>query len=67
VMDGYEATRKIREFESSKPDRNTTSIIALTANATREDQDRCINIGMNGYLTKPFKFIDLEKMIKQLF
>ena len=67
VMDGYEATRKIREYESSSPDRETTSIIALTANATREDQDRCINVGMNGYLTKPFKFIDLEKMIRQLF
>jgi len=65
VMDGYEATRKIRELEKSEPDREKASIIALTANATKEDKERCINVGMNGYLTKPFKFTDLEKMIRE--
>jgi len=50
VLDGYEATQKIRESESG--DRHTV-IVALTANAMREDRVRCINAGMDDYLSKP--------------
>ncbi len=48
VMNGIEATKRIR----------TTSqvpIIALTANASKQESDKCINAGMNDYLSKPFK------------
>lgn len=65
VMDGYEATRQIREFENSNPDRKKACIIALTANATKEDRERCEKTGMNDYLTKPFKFIDLENILQK--
>ncbi len=63
VMDGYEATRQIREYENSMPGIPKAHIIALTANATKEDRERCESIGMNGYLTKPFKFADLENTL----
>jgi len=50
VLDGYSATQEIRRTES--PDRHTV-IVALTANALREDRVRCINAGMDDYLSKP--------------
>ncbi len=49
VMDGYTATQKIRETEKIKD----IPIIALTANAMKEDEDKCLAAGMNDYLTKP--------------
>ena len=55
-MDGFEATRSIRLWESEKPDeRGPTHIIALTANAMKGDRERCIRAGMNDYLSKPVK------------
>lgn len=52
-MDGFEATRWIREQESSCAEKTHTPIIALTANAIRGDRERCIDAGMDDYLTKP--------------
>ena len=51
-MDGIEATQAIRQLESEM---NLTHcpIIALTANAMREDQERCLEVGMDDFLTKP--------------
>lgn len=60
VMDGYEATRAIRMMDS--PMRNAP-IIALTANATRTDIDKCLSSGMNDYLPKPFTPDDLYRKI----
>ena len=57
VMDGYTATRKIRELERS--DAKTVPIIAMTANAFQEDAEKCIAVGMNAHLAKP---LDIEKM-----
>jgi CheY-like chemotaxis protein/HPt (histidine-containing phosphotransfer) domain-containing protein len=53
-MDGLQATMAIREFERSEG-RPRTPIIALTAYAAKEDQERCLQVGMDGYLSKPVK------------
>jgi CheY-like chemotaxis protein len=60
-MDGHEATRRIRALE--RKDAKTTPIIAMTANAYREDIDRAIAAGMNGHLAKP---IDIAEVMKSL-
>ena len=59
VMDGLTATRTIRALE--RQDAKTIPIIAMTANAFREDAERCMEAGMNAHLAKP---LDDEK-IKQ--
>jgi PAS domain S-box-containing protein len=60
VMDGYEATRAIRVMNSHMRD---APIIALTANATRTDIEKCLSSGMNDYLPKPFTPDDLYRKI----
>lgn len=61
VMDGYEATREIRKMVEEQ----STPIIALTANHLKKDLDRCIEAGMNDYLTKPFVFEDLDALLRK--
>jgi len=63
VMDGLEATLKIREIEKSQNIKVRTPIVALTANTMDNDRDKCISYGMDDYLPKPF---DVEKM-KSIF
>jgi len=60
-MDGYLATRAIREMELSKA--KTIPIIAVTANAFKEDIDRCLESGMNDHLAKP---IDVAAVIEKI-
>lgn len=62
-MDGFEATRWIREQEKSDRDGRRIPIIALTANAIRGDRERCIDAGMDDYLTKP---INARRLYKSL-
>ncbi|OYT12657.1 MAG: hypothetical protein B6I19_09235 [Bacteroidetes bacterium 4572_114] len=63
VMDGYETTKHIRNFEKENPNGKTAMIYALTANATNENQQKGLTAGMNGFMTKPFKYSELEKII----
>ncbi|MCU0358902.1 MAG: ATP-binding protein [Cyclobacteriaceae bacterium] len=60
VMDGYEATKAIRMMPSPV---NEVPIVALTANATRADVDKCLAAGMNDYLAKPFTPEDLFRKL----
>jgi len=53
VMDGYEATHRIREAER-RNGRPRIPIVALTANAFKNDVDRCLAAGMDGHLAKPY-------------
>ncbi len=55
VMDGYEASRRIREMEEKRGSDRRTPIIALTAHAVEGFEERCINAGMDEYVTKPIK------------
>ncbi len=63
-MDGLEATRKIRKIEKTRG-LSQTPVIALTANAMKGDKDRCINAGMNDYLSKPIRKENLLKTLKK--
>lgn len=57
VMDGYTATQKIREFDSTIP------ILALTANTSSEDSQKAIASGMNEVIIKPIQLSTLEKVL----
>jgi signal transduction histidine kinase/CheY-like chemotaxis protein/HPt (histidine-containing phosphotransfer) domain-containing protein len=63
TMDGYEATREIREIER-KRQVQPVPIIALTAGSDRGDRERCREAGMNGYLTKPFSISDIKNIVE---
>lgn len=58
-MDGYEATRRIREAEAGG-DRHVP-IVAVTAHAMRGDRETCLGAGMDGYVSKPFNAEELTR------
>ncbi len=62
VMDGFMATEEIREWEQDNK-KQPVRIIALTANALKEDREKCFDVGMNDFLTKPFKITDIENIL----
>ena len=63
VMDGYEASAKIIEHDK-KNNLSPTPIIALTGHALKNDREKCLDAGMNAYLTKPVKQIDLIESLE---
>jgi len=60
IMDGLEATREIRKENSPKE----LPIIAMTANAMKGDREKCLNAGMNDYLSKPIKPAELYNALE---
>ncbi len=61
-MDGYEATQRLRLLEGEK---RRTPIIALTASAVEGDKEKCLEAGMDDYISKPFQISELEEMINR--
>ncbi|MFC2098606.1 response regulator [Bacteroidota bacterium] len=64
VMDGFLATKKIREIEAST--NSFTPIIAITANAMSGDREACLAVGMDDYISKPFQVDILVEKMKSL-
>ena len=72
-MDGYEATRKIREIETENAKHSPQlpeppkriPIIAMTANVFREDIEKCLEAGMNGHIGKPIAYEAVVNQLKQ--
>jgi len=64
IMDGFEATKKIREIEKENGAQPVT-IFALTANASNEDRERCLKSGMTDFISKPIKREAIEDAVKR--
>ncbi|MGA8492345.1 MAG: response regulator [Terriglobales bacterium] len=64
-MDGMAATAAIRESEK-KSGRKRLPIFAMTAHAMKGDRERCLEAGMDGYITKPVRFSDIEQTLSDI-
>ncbi len=71
VMDGLEATREIRQLEQNaglkRVSQTPVPIVAMTAHAMKGDRERCIDSGMNGYLSKPIRTRELDNVLAEFF
>ena len=59
IMDGYEATKRIRSLKNQK--KASIPIVAMTANAFAEDKEHALQVGMNDHVAKP---IDINKLLE---
>ncbi len=66
IMDGIEATKRIREIEKTNI-KQPVKIIAMTASALPEDKYICFEAGMNDYISKPFRREDLSRVFNDFF
>ena len=64
-MDGLEATAAMRQWEAQHALRRTP-IIAMTAHAMKGDRERCLDAGMDGYVSKPLQLEELLKLLSKL-
>lgn len=64
-MNGYEVTIEIRKFEKINEVLNPVTIIALTANTYENDKEKCLGVGMDDYLSKPFTAQQLINIIQK--
>ncbi len=65
IMDGFQATQKIREHEKEQNVANPILIFALTANVGEDDRKKCLDYGMDDFIPKPIKRESLEEMFKK--
>lgn len=69
IKNGYETTSEIRKFANKK--QKNIPIIALTAAAIKGEKEKCLAIGMNGYLSKPFEpndlFVAIDQQLKKTY
>jgi two-component system, sensor histidine kinase and response regulator len=63
-MDGFQATAKIRDAERAKG--THVPIIAMTAHAMSGDRERCLEAGMDDYVTKPISFKEVDRILQQV-
>jgi CheY-like chemotaxis protein len=63
LMDGFEATRRIREKE--KGGSRHVPIIALTAHAMKNEPEKCLQAGMDAFLAKPFKWEEFLALVER--
>ena len=63
-MDGYEATRLIRQFEEANG-RSRSAIVAMSANAFMEDVENAYSAGMDGYITKPVSMEEIRSALRK--
>ncbi len=63
-MNGYEITKEIRKHEEVINVENAVPIIAITANTLDNDREKCFEVGMNDYLSKPFNANQLIEKIR---
>lgn len=66
LMDGYEATQRILSMEAERD--NTTAgptVLAVTADVTDDALERAAQVGMRGFMTKPYKMMDLQRLITE--
>jgi CheY-like chemotaxis protein len=64
IMDGFESTAAIRQFESMS-DRPASTIIAMTAHALQGDRERCLEQGMDDYIAKPVRQETIELTLQK--
>ena len=65
-MNGIEATKIIREIEKTRGLAQPVTIIAITANALGEERNSCIEVGIDGFLTKPFNLDKLPQVLSHI-
>jgi len=65
LLDGYQAAKQIREWEALQGINQGVPIVAVTANAMVGDNEKCLQSGMNGYMSKPFSPAQLDAAIRQ--
>lgn len=61
-MDGLEATQAIRALAGKK---GSIPIVALTADVMKEDRERCLEAGMNAFISKPFRLEEIVAILKE--
>jgi len=64
ILDGIGATIEIRNIERENNIKNPIKIVAITANVLTEDRNRCFEVGMDYFMTKPFRSEELIKALK---